>query len=283
MTTTQTQWMPIAPQQPAPRNGRATAGFSLGLLGLLAGLVPVFGFLVTVPALLLSRAGRKRFRSGAAATPGLSGGGIVLAWIGTALCALMTIAMIAGVGQTTQAPVQPAAAPVAAPVVPALLGVPNVVGMGDLQARDTLRAAGFTNVVLGPSTGPMPGVAAGTVTTQLPGAAALASAGDPIVLGEASAPPAPVVVPQAAPTTEPAPTTQAAQPFVADPDVDVDRQRVPSAPRAAVSGGSSSGGGSAYYANCSAAKAAGAAPIQRGQAGYRSALDRDGDGTACDR
>src|ERR1044072_5602574 len=102
MTTTQTQWMPIAPPQPAPRNGRATAGFSLRLLGLLAGFVPVFGFLVTAPALVLARAGRKRFRSGAAATPGLSGGGIVLAWIGTALCALMTIAMIAGVGQTTQ-------------------------------------------------------------------------------------------------------------------------------------------------------------------------------------
>ncbi|MFD7031355.1 excalibur calcium-binding domain-containing protein [Streptomyces sp. NPDC059917] len=30
------------------------------------------------------------------------------------------------------------------------------------------------------------------------------------------------------------------------------------------------------------AKAAGAAPIRRGEPGYRSALDRDGDGTACD-
>lgn len=39
----------------------------------------------------------------------------------------------------------------------------------------------------------------------------------------------------------------------------------------------------AYYANCSAVKAAGKAPIKKGQPGYRSALDRDGDGTACDK
>ncbi|MEW1812361.1 excalibur calcium-binding domain-containing protein [Pseudarthrobacter phenanthrenivorans] len=39
----------------------------------------------------------------------------------------------------------------------------------------------------------------------------------------------------------------------------------------------------AYYANCSAAKAAGAAPLYRGQPGYSSALDRDGDGVACER
>jgi hypothetical protein len=38
----------------------------------------------------------------------------------------------------------------------------------------------------------------------------------------------------------------------------------------------------AYYANCAAAKAAGAAPILAGQAGYRAALDRDNDGVACE-
>lgn len=37
-----------------------------------------------------------------------------------------------------------------------------------------------------------------------------------------------------------------------------------------------------YYANCTAARAAGAAPIYRGQPGYRSGLDRDGDGIACE-
>lgn len=39
---------------------------------------------------------------------------------------------------------------------------------------------------------------------------------------------------------------------------------------------------SAYYANCTEARNAGVAPIMRGQPGYRSALDRDNDGIACD-
>ncbi|RAS65108.1 excalibur calcium-binding domain-containing protein [Lentzea atacamensis] len=38
----------------------------------------------------------------------------------------------------------------------------------------------------------------------------------------------------------------------------------------------------AYYANCAAAKAAGAAPLYAGQPGYRPALDRDKDGVACE-
>lgn len=38
----------------------------------------------------------------------------------------------------------------------------------------------------------------------------------------------------------------------------------------------------AYYANCTEARAAGAAPIYIGQPGYRPALDRDGDGVACE-
>lgn len=39
---------------------------------------------------------------------------------------------------------------------------------------------------------------------------------------------------------------------------------------------------SVYYANCSAARAAGAAPIYAGQPGYSRKLDRDGDGIACE-
>lgn len=44
-----------------------------------------------------------------------------------------------------------------------------------------------------------------------------------------------------------------------------------------------SSGGSAYYPNCKAARAAGAAPLYRGQPGYRPGLDRDNDGVACER
>ncbi|MCR5978458.1 DUF1524 domain-containing protein [Gordonia jinghuaiqii] len=42
------------------------------------------------------------------------------------------------------------------------------------------------------------------------------------------------------------------------------------------------GPSSAYFANCSAARAAGAAPLYAGQPGYRAKLDRDGDGVACE-
>ena len=38
----------------------------------------------------------------------------------------------------------------------------------------------------------------------------------------------------------------------------------------------------AYFRNCSAARAAGQAPLYRGEPGYRSALDRDNDGVACE-
>ncbi|MCY0905826.1 DUF1524 domain-containing protein [Arthrobacter sp. H14-L1] len=67
----------------------------------------------------------------------------------------------------------------------------------------------------------------------------------------APAAPAPVVPP--APVVQPAPVPPAP---------------VPPAP--------------AYYANCAAVRAAGAAPILIGQPGYRSALDRDGDGVGCE-
>jgi len=39
---------------------------------------------------------------------------------------------------------------------------------------------------------------------------------------------------------------------------------------------------SVYYENCTAARAAGAAPIMRGEPGYASKLDRDNDGIACE-
>jgi micrococcal nuclease len=41
-------------------------------------------------------------------------------------------------------------------------------------------------------------------------------------------------------------------------------------------------GGSTYYKNCSAARAAGAAPLHTGDPGYSSKLDRDHDGIACE-
>lgn len=42
------------------------------------------------------------------------------------------------------------------------------------------------------------------------------------------------------------------------------------------------GGAGTYYQNCDAARAAGKAPVRRGDPGYDSHLDRDGDGVACE-
>jgi len=39
---------------------------------------------------------------------------------------------------------------------------------------------------------------------------------------------------------------------------------------------------SPYYKNCDAARAAGAAPLIRGEPGYAPHLDRDNDGVACE-
>lgn len=45
---------------------------------------------------------------------------------------------------------------------------------------------------------------------------------------------------------------------------------------------SSGSPGPTSYANCTAVRAAGKAPIRRGQAGYGPHLDRDGDGVGCE-
>ena len=42
------------------------------------------------------------------------------------------------------------------------------------------------------------------------------------------------------------------------------------------------GGSGVYYANCAAVRVAGKAPLRRGQPGYRSGLDGDHDGVACE-
>jgi len=47
-------------------------------------------------------------------------------------------------------------------------------------------------------------------------------------------------------------------------------------------GAFSAGSTSRAFANCSAARAAGAAPVRRGDPGYGSHLDRDDDGIGCE-
>ncbi|MCF7551633.1 excalibur calcium-binding domain-containing protein [Pseudonocardia sp. WMMC193] len=286
MTATQ-HWTSTVPPTPPTGNRPATTGFVLGVLGLVVGWIPVVGLIVTVPALLISRAGRRRFRSGAADTAGRSTAGMVLGLVGTAICVVMTVVAIAGGASAEPRPVAVPAPVAAVPPAPVLLVVPNVVGMSDAQARETLRAAGFSTVVVGPSTGPQPGVAAGTVTAQLPGTGARASATDPITLGEAAEPPvvAPAAVAPAPAVPAAAPAPAAVAPATRAPAAQAPAARAPQplvapAPRAADPAPASSGGAS--YKNCTEARNAGAAPLRRGEPGYSTKLDRDGDGIACE-
>jgi micrococcal nuclease len=112
------------------------------------------------------------------------------------------------------------------------------------------------------ATAALPALAAGETAAKQ----AVSGLWGPPCQGTIDAPaPAPTPTPAPIATPKPAPVTKAAPP---PPPVEATEE----APAH-----------SAYYANCSAAKAAGAAPLHRGEPGYRPALDRDGDGVACER
>jgi hypothetical protein len=78
--------------------------------------------------------------------------------------------------------------------------------------------------------------------------------------------------------TLPLPGEAAAQsPTWSDPSASSTATTSPSAPSSATPTAAA-----VYYTSCGAVRAAGAAPLYRGQPGYRSALDRDDDGIACE-
>ena len=100
------------------------------------------------------------------------------------------------------------------------------------------------------------------------------------VLGDCGATPA-AVAPVPATDTHPADTTTAPAPVETPAPTPV--YTPPPAPAYTpppVQAEAPSTGAS--YANCAAARAAGAAPLYAGQPGYSSRLDRDGDGVACE-
>lgn len=97
----------------------------------------------------------------------------------------------------------------------------------------------------------------------------------------------PTAEPTSSPVAEPpTPVTEVEQ-APAAPEPTRDRYPAPAEPEPAPAPARAvapppDGGGGVYFANCTEAKAAGAAPIYAGSPGYRSALDRDGDGVACE-
>lgn len=78
------------------------------------------------------------------------------------------------------------------------------------------------------------------------------------------------------------PETTIAEPV--EPSVDMDANVAPAAVAAIPEPASvpAPAPAATYYQNCTAVRAAGAAPLYAGSPGYSSKLDRDGDGVACE-
>ncbi len=85
---------PSAPPQPVqqqPRNGLGTAGFVVGLVGLVFSLIPVVGVVawpLVILGVIFSAIGFARTRSGAATNAGLSIAGLAVSIVGLVICIL---------------------------------------------------------------------------------------------------------------------------------------------------------------------------------------------------
>ncbi|WP_409184618.1 DUF4190 domain-containing protein [Amycolatopsis sp. VS8301801F10] len=84
---------PAAPPAP-PKNGLGTAGFVLGLVGLIFAFLPIIGIIawpLVILGIIFSALGFVRTRSGKATNKGLSIAGLVLSVIGLVICIVWTV------------------------------------------------------------------------------------------------------------------------------------------------------------------------------------------------
>ncbi|MFE7623831.1 excalibur calcium-binding domain-containing protein [Streptomyces sp. NPDC057509] len=118
------------------------------------------------------------------------------------------------------------------------------------------------------------------------GGAAQSSGSDAEAAAKSS--PAPAVTATVTHTTAPEPAVTETVTASPKPAPTVTKTRTievtvaPEDPAGSADDPGSGGGSSPYYANCTAVRTAGAAPIHRGEPGYGRHLDRDGDGVACE-
>lgn len=167
--------------------------------------------------------------------------------------------------------------------------IPDVVGQDLPAAVKTLNEAGYKSISMQDENGkilynsadyvvtaqdPAKGKTATSKTIKLTAKAKVKPTPSPTPTTKSPSPTPTTTSPTPTPTPEP--TTEAPAPEPAQPERHEEapapvhqEQRAPEP--------------QTYYANCAAARAAGAAPIYQGQPGYRSGLDRDGDGIACDK
>jgi Domain of unknown function (DUF4352) len=136
------------PPSPPPQNGFGTAGFVLGLLGLLFSVVPIIG-VIAWPLVLLSLVsagvGLSRVSAGRATNKAITIAGLICAAIGLLMCIAHTPAVSAAVSPRT-APAPAAAVPGPARSVPA--DRPGPAGIGT-EVRDGEFAFAVTEVQTG--------------------------------------------------------------------------------------------------------------------------------------
>ena len=228
----------------------------------------------------------------------------------TLALAVLTGLMLTGCGGGKQAAVEPASAATATATAEASVAVPGVVGLTLDKATDQLEKLGFKVEAKDTIDGKALGAAKNwQVLTQDPSNGTQAAKGSTVHLGvkslekiaaekaaaekaaadkaAADAAAAAAAADKAAADKAAADKTAADQAAAAKAAADqaaaAAAQKATQAPAPAPAAVPAAPAPAAYYANCTAAKAAGAAPLYRGQPGYRSALDRDGDGIACER
>jgi len=96
----------VAPQPVQPKNGLGTAGFVLGLIGLVFAFIPVVGVVawpLVIIGLVLSAVGFARARKGVATNKGMSIAGIACSAIGLVICIVWTAAFGAAVDDLNDA------------------------------------------------------------------------------------------------------------------------------------------------------------------------------------
>ena len=175
----------------------------------------------------------------------------------------------------------------------ALVAVPDVVGMKGDAAAEALKKAGLTQApsytdVDGKESVWEPGN--WSVTAQEPAAGAQVPAGQAITLtvnhdsakAAASARASASAAAAAEASASAAAAEQARQEAARAAEQTQQQTQQPVQTEPDQTQEQSDGSSETYYANCADAWAAGAAPLHRGDPGYRAGLDRDDDGIACE-
>ncbi|GGY24869.1 hypothetical protein GCM10010363_01240 [Streptomyces omiyaensis] len=178
--------------------------------------------------------------------------GIVLAWLGHWTTRTKTVATVLSALWFVYVLVSdPAKAPDAGDPKPAVTATATATPTPEPTTESPAPAPEPTT---GTPTTPAPEPATGAPATPAVTEAPTTDAPDPV---PTTAEPRPKPKP-------PAPTTRPAETAEPEPEPTEDA------------------GSSVYYENCTAVRAAGAAPIRAGDPGYSRKLDRDGDGVACE-